>query len=60
MFIQYSVKVGFQGQNNPQKCINPNKITLSRVRGFFKIIYTLNELVIYTFTFRYNLASRLF
>ena len=50
MFIQYSIKAGFQGQSNPQKCKNPNKITLSRVWGFFKIKYTLNELVIYTFT----------
>ena len=31
MFIQYSIQAGFQGQSNPQKCKNPNKITLSRV-----------------------------
>ena len=25
--IQCSIKVSFQGQRNPQKCKNPNKIT---------------------------------
>ena len=40
-FIQCSQKVSFQGQSNPQKCKNPNKIISFKAENFCKLyIYT--------------------
>ena len=56
-FIQCSVS--FQGQGNTRKYKNPSRTILNDFNDFLKL-YTLSNLVIYTFTFRYSLASRSF
>ena len=55
--------VSFQGQSNPQKYKNPNKIILFKgflMRFFVNYIYILSKLIIYIFTFWYSLASTVF
>ena len=56
---KYLQKVSFQVQRSPQKYKDPNKIISFKAKNFCKL-YTLSTLVVYTFTFTYSLASRVF